>query len=153
MEVRLATLNDVDALRPLLTEFFAYNANLQPLYCYADDESGEYPKNMIENDNADFLIALDKDIAVGFIHISQMKTPPYGSVIPHNYAEIMAFMVTASRRGQGIGSKLIDAAKQWSKDRNLDYIELISFTNADAANSFYDSKDFATVLHLRRHML
>ena len=153
MEVRLATLNDIDALCPLLTEFFAYNAGLQPDFCIAAVERGEYPKNMIESDSSDFLVAIDGDIVVGFIHINQMKTPPYDAVAPHNYAEIMAFMVTASRREQGIGSLLIDAAKQWSKARNLDYIELISLTNAGEANLFYDKKDFATVSHIRRFTL
>ncbi|MCL2367034.1 MAG: GNAT family N-acetyltransferase [Oscillospiraceae bacterium] len=35
----------------------------------------------------------------------------------------MAFMVTASCRGQGIGAKLIESAKQWSNAQNLDYIQ------------------------------
>ena len=73
--------------------------------------------------------------------------------MPHDYAEIIAFMVTASHRGQGIGAMLIDAAKQWSKTRNLDYIELFSLTNAEEANSFYDNKDFVTVSHIRRYPL
>jgi GNAT superfamily N-acetyltransferase len=153
MEIRVATLNDIEALCPLLTEFFAYNADLQPIYCHADIEGGEYPKNMIESDDSDFLIAVDNDTFVGFIHINQMKTPPYGSIVPHNYAEIMAFMVTASQRKKGIGTAMIEAAKQWSKDRNLDYIELMSLTHANEANNFYDNKDFATVSNIRRYTL
>jgi GNAT superfamily N-acetyltransferase len=153
MEIRLATLNDVDALCPLITEFFAYNADLQPLYCHADTENGEYPKTIIENGNSDFLIAIEGDVAVGFIHINQMKTPPYGSIIYHDYAEVMAFMVTASHRGQGIGSMLIEAAKQWSKDRNLDYVELISLAGANEANGFYEKENFVTVSHVRRYTL
>ena len=153
MEIRLATLKDIDALCPLLTEFFAYNAGLQPEYCIAAVERGEYPKTIIESDNSDFLIAVEGDSIVGFIHINQMKTPSYDAVSPHNYAEIMAFMVTASLREQGIGSMMIDVAKKWSRDRNLDYIELISLVNAGEANRFYDKKDFVTVSHIRRFLL
>ena len=153
METRLATLNDVEALRPILTEFFAYNANLQPIYCHAEKESGEYPKTIIESETADFLIATDNDMVLGFIHIDNKKTAPYGSIVPHAYAEIIAFMVTVSHREQGIGSMLIEAAKKWSKERNLDYIELFSLINADKANSFYDNKDFITVAHIRRYPL
>ena len=153
MEVRLATVNDIKAICPLLTEFFAYNATLQPMYCQADKERGEYPKTTIESGHSDFLIAIENGAVIGFVHINQTKTPSYGSIVPHNYSEILAFMVTASHRGQGVGSKLIDAAKQWSKDRNLDYIELISLTNAKEANRFYDHKDFVTVSHIRRYTL
>ena len=153
MEIRLATLNDIEALRPLLTEFFAYNAGLQPMYCRADNESGEYPKNIIESGNSDFLVAVKNEAIVGFIHINQMKTPPFGSIAPHHYAEIMAFMVTAPHREQGIGSKLMDAAKQWSNARNLDYIELAALTNAKEALRFYEQKDFVTVSHIKRFTL
>jgi len=153
MEVRLATSDDIDALCPLVSELFAYNAVLQPRYCAADIESGEYPKSIIESDNAAFLVATKGGAMVGFIHISQMKTPPFGSVVPHRYAEIIAFMVTATHRRQGIGSKLIDAAKQWSKARKLDYIELITLNNAGDALRFYERENFATVSYIKRYTL
>ena len=152
MEIRLATLSDMDALGFLLTEFFDYNANLQPMYCRANNENGKYPESVIKSSNADFLVAIESDVALGFIHIIQQKTPSFDSVVPHDYAEIMAFMVTAASRGQGIGARLIDAAKRWSKARSLDYIELISLDNAEA-NAFYDHKNFITVSHIRRYAL
>ena len=153
MEVRLATLDDTEALCILLDEFYAYNARLQPAYCHADNEQGDYPKTMIESDNSDFLLAAEGNAVLGFIHINQTQTPPCGSIVPHNYAEIMAFMVTAPRRGQGIGAMLLEAAKQWSRTRNLDYIELTSLANAKEANSFYDNISFSTVSHTRRYTL
>jgi len=153
MEVRIATENDIEALCPILTEFFAYNAQLQPLYCNAAVENGDYPKEVIENDMSDFLIAVDGGSLVGFIHINQTKTLPYDAIVPHNYAEITAFMVTEKCRGKGIGSKLIEYAKQWSKDRNLDHIELLSLVNANEANKFYDKNDFLTMSYLRKYEL
>jgi len=153
METRIATLNDIEALCPLLTEFFAYNAKLQPKYCIAAIERGDYPKEIIESENSDFIIAIDNSVVVGFIHINQSKTPPYDAIAPHNYSEIMAFMVTASHRKRGVGSLLIDASKQWSNARNLDYIELLSLTNAEEANRFYDNKDFVAMSHIRRYTL
>jgi len=153
MKIRAATQNDIEALSSLLTEFFAYNANLEPMYCNANIESGEYPKTIIESDDADFLIAEENGIVLGFIHINQAKTPPYDSIVPHNYAEIMAFMVTASFRQQGIGDKLIEAAKKWSVERNLDYIELTSLANAKEATGFYDKQGFVAMSHIRRYGL
>ena len=153
MEIRLATLDDIEALCLLLNEFYAFNAELQPAYCLAANEPGGYPRNVIESNHADFLIAIENGAVLGFVHIIQMETPPYDAIAPHKYAEIMAFMVTASRRKQGVGSMLFDAAKKWSNARNLDYIELFSLTNAREANSFYDNKDFVTVSHIRRYAL
>jgi hypothetical protein len=45
MEIRLATLDDMEALCALLTEFFAYNAGLQPKYSRAVVERGEFIQN------------------------------------------------------------------------------------------------------------
>jgi len=153
MEIRLATPGDIEALCPLLTEFFAYNAGLQPAYCRAQSGCGEYPKKMIENEDSDFLVAVECGAVLGFLHINQMKTPPHDSLVPHAYAEIMAFMVSAPRRGEGIGAMLIDAAKQWSRARNLDYIELFSLVNAEEAGRFYDHENFDTVGQIRRYPL
>jgi len=153
MEIRKAVLNDTEALCPLLTEFFAYNSELQPMYCNAAIGDSEYPKSIIESDDSDFLVAVVEGIIVGFIHINVMKTPPYNAVVPHNYAEIMAFMVTEKNRNAGIGLNLINYAKQWCKDRNLEYIELTSLSNAEEANSFYNKNNFTTVSHIRRCIL
>ncbi|MCL2377438.1 MAG: GNAT family N-acetyltransferase [Defluviitaleaceae bacterium] len=152
MEIRLATLNDIDAICPLLNEFFAYNAGLAPMFCKMDDERGDYPKSIIESSDADFLIAVENGIIRGFVHISQMKTPPFGSIVPYRYAEIIGFMVTEAHRGKGIGTKLMDAAKEWSNARNLDYIELAVMANSKNALEFYEQKDFSTTLHIMRHM-
>jgi len=153
MELRKAVLSDIEALCRLLTEFFAYNADLQPMYCNAAIGDREYPESIIESDDSDFLVAVADGIIVGFIHINTMKTPPYNAVVPYNYAEIMAFMVTAKYRNAGIGLKLINYAKEWSKDRNLEYIELNSLSNATEANSFYDKYNFDTVSYIRRCIL
>jgi len=153
VEVRLATLDDIEAMCPLLTEFFAYNAQLHPAYCSADIERGVYPKIIIESDSADFFIAVEGNTVVGCLHIDQKKTPPYTSVVPHNYAEIISFAVAASHRERGIGAMLIKAAKQWGRARSLDYIELTSLRGAEEANRFYDNKDFTVVSCIRRYTL
>ena len=150
MEVRVATKNDVEPLCTLLTEFFAYNANLQPMYCNAAIEDGKYPTSIIESDDSDFIIAVSGGKLIGFIHIVKMETPPYNSIVPYNYAEIIAFMVTASFREQGVGTRLLDFAKLWSKDQNLEYIELVSLINATEANLFYDKNKFSTMSQVKR---
>jgi glutamate synthase domain-containing protein 2 len=53
MEVRLATLNDIEHFCHLFTEFFAYNAVLQPEYCFAAIECGTYPEAVIKDEKAD----------------------------------------------------------------------------------------------------
>ena len=153
MEVRIATLSDIESLCELYSEFFAYNADLQPEYCSVIKEIGDYPRSVITSSNADIFVAVEGKNAVGFFHIRQMQTPSFSSVVPHKYAEIIDFMVTASHRKQGIGSKLMEAAKQWSNTRSLDYIELMALTDAKEALQFYNQRGFATMSHIMRFSL
>ena len=153
MDVRVATLDDVDQLCSLFTEFFAYNALLQPEYCNACIERGEYPTTVINEDNADILVAVDDGVIIGYVHIRESKTLPYEPIVQHKFAEIIDFMVTDSRRQKGVGIKLMDAAKEWGINRNLDYIELFALSNAKEANAFYHKYGFEVTSSTMRYAL
>lgn len=153
MVVRLATLNDIAAICQLYNEFFAYNAGLQPKYYKAGKEAGSYPKSTIESKESDIFVAVENDTVAGFIHIRETKTPPFDALVPHNYAEVIDFITTAAHRNKGIGTMLMDAAKQWSKIRNLDYIELFVLRNAKDEIRFYEHSDFVHVSHTMRCQL
>ena len=150
MEIKLATLSDVQPICKLLNEFFLYNANLQPEYCNAANELGSYPESVIKSKTADIFIAIDNGEVIGMLHISETQTPPYDSVVPHRYAEIIDLMATASYRRKGVGSLLMNAAKEWSRERGLDYIELFVLSNAEGGKSFYENEGFEIVSHNMR---
>ena len=143
-------LEDIKQICGLYNEFFKYNEKLQPEYCKAGIESGVYPKSVIESSNADIFIGIENNVIIGFVHIKEAQTPAFDSVVPHNYAEIIDFMVTASHREKGVGSRLVDSVKMWCKQRNLDYIELAVLSNAKEAICFYEQKNFTTTTHIMR---
>jgi len=153
LDIRLATLEDVEPICLLYNEFFAYNAELQPEYCYAANEGGEYPKSTITSDSSDIFLAIADGEIAGFIHVREGQTPPFDSVVSHKYAEIIDFIVTGTHRRKGLGAKLLDAVKQWSSARNLAYIEILALSNAEDAIKFYRREDFATVSHTMRFSL
>ena len=153
VEIRIATMNDIEQICQLYTEFFAYNAKLQPKYCKEIKENGNYPKSIITDDKSDIIIAIENNTILGFVHIQEAETPPYDSVVQHKFAVIIDFIVTVLCREKGIGKKLMDEAKKWTKLRNLEYIELMVLNNAKEANSFYEKNGFVTVSHTMRYGL
>jgi len=153
MEIRLASLNDIDQICLLYNEFFAYNAEKDPVYCRAGKEPGGYPRSVIESGGADIIVAVDNNAVIGFIHIKEGKTPPYDALQQNHYAQIIDFIVTAERRKEGTGKKLMDAAKAWANERKLDYIELFVLDGAKNEHRFYENNDFVPVMHTFRHML
>ena len=98
MEIRLATLNDIDAIRLLNEEFWKYNAKLQPDYYVEAKDPGDYPRSVIDSEDADLILAVDNEIVVGLIHVKETNTLPYAPIVRHRYAEVIDFIVTASRR-------------------------------------------------------
>ena len=150
MEIRLATLDDIEPICLLYHEFWQHNADLQPVYYKAGVEHGGYPKSTITNDKSDIFLAVKNNVILGFIHIREAQTPPFDAIIQHNYAEIIDFITTAEYRKKGIGSKLMEAAKQWARERNLDYIELFVLLEAEDEFHFYEHKGFVTVSHNMR---
>jgi len=153
MEIRFAIQRDIEQICLLYNEFFAYNAEKDPVYCRAGKEHGEYPKSVIESSGSDLIVAEDNGEIIGFIHIKEGKTPPYDALMQNHYAQIIDFYVTAAHRKKGVGAKLMDAAKRWANERNLDYIELFALAGAKDALSFYKRNDFVTVCHTVRCML
>ena len=87
---------------------------------------------------------------LGLFIYKEAQTPPFDAFVKHNYAEIIDFITTAAYRKKGIGSKLMDAAKQWAKERNLNYIELFVLSDAQDEYSFYEHKGFVTVSQTMR---
>lgn len=152
-EVRLATLNDIDSICQLYNEFYTHNASLQPKYYQTANESGKYPLHTITNSGSDIIIAIKNELVLGLIHIRTMNTPPYASIVTHNYAEIVDLITTATHRNRGIGSTLMEAAKNWAKTRHLDYIELSVLSESIDEQRFYNHKDFTSVSHTMRCIL
>jgi len=153
MEIRLATLNDIESICLLNTEFWLYNAGLQPEYYQEATENGEYPKSVIIDEDSDIFIAVENNITMGLIHVREAQTPPYPPIVQHKYMEIVDLIVSAPYRRTGIGSKLMDAAKEWGKTRKLDYIELFVLYEARGEISFYEQYGFNTVSHNMRYKL
>jgi len=153
MEIRLAAHSDIDQVCRLYNEFFAYNAKIDPVYCKAGKEYGEYPKSVVESDSSDIIVASENDELIGFIHIKEGRTPPYDALMQNHYAQIIDFIVTQEHRKKGVGTKLMDAAKRWANERKLDYIELFVLQGAVSERRFYERSDFVTVMQTMRCML
>lgn len=150
MNVRLAMLDDLQAISNLLTEFFEYNASQQPENYASAIENGEYPCTVINSNMGDFIVAEFDNEIIGLIHIEEDKTPPYPSVKPHKYACIVDFIVKEQYRKQRIGHLLLERAKSWTESRKLEYIELMVLENNQTAQKFYQQEQFTTTSRTMR---
>ena len=145
LTIRVAGHEDISGICLLNEEFWRCNAKLQPEYYCPSNDNGTYPKSVIDSEDSDLIIAPEGEKIVGLIHVRESKTLPYAPIVQHRFAEVVDFIVTASHRRMGIGLTLMDAVKEWSKARNLEYIELFVLSEAVGEKLFYEKEGFKTV--------
>jgi ribosomal protein S18 acetylase RimI-like enzyme len=150
LNIRLASTNDIISICILYDDFFNYNNTQQPFFCADVKESGNYPKNIIEGTTGDIFVSeIDKKI-IGFIHVEEDKTPQYPSVVQHKFACIIDFYVMPEHRKKGIGKLLLEKAKEWSIQRNLEYLELFVLEENEIGRKFYEKESFITTSRTMR---
>ncbi len=150
MEVRRAVSGDVAALCGLYQAFYAYNAGQQPEYYRAAEENGAYPAEVLRSDGEVIFVAEEQGTLVGLIHAAEEETPPYPSVVPHRFAQVVDLYVLPDCRGKGVGRRLMEAADSWGKERGLDYMELFVLENNEVGIGFYEREGFETVSRTMR---
>lgn len=65
----------------------------------------------------------------------------------------MDMIIKRSYRGKGIGTTLINEVKKWSKNRNLEYVELNVLPENINAIKLYEKQEFKNVMQTMRCVL
>ena len=153
MIVRIATTEDILNISRLYDEFYKYNNSMQPSFCVAAKESGQYPQSVIDGTTGDIFVAETENGIIGFVHVEEDKTPPYPSVAQHRFACIVDLYVAPECRKRGVGKALLEKVKEWSYNRELEYLELFVLEENDIGKRFYKKEDFKAASSTMRHIL
>ena len=119
LNIRLATLDDVEILGRMYQDFYA---SLQ-----SDDLAPEtackIPKSIINSEDRDIMIAEINGNIAGFIHVAEWEMIRQKMV--EKYAVYVDLYVSPdySDKKIEIGKSLINAINDWAKERNLEYLD------------------------------
>ncbi len=142
MNFRIANLDDIKGIAALYPAVTGCMGQLEPYYYKESQQSEDYIKGVITEENSDFIIAVEGDETVGFALVESLKTPPYDCFVPHGYTYIMDLVVSPAHRRRGIARALLAHAKTWAEARGSDYIELNVLSKNSGAISLYESVGF-----------
>ena len=137
MEIRCAGIEDTARILELFRELDSCSARQQPEHFRIGERSAEYLRDLICGDDSDFLLCVDNDDIIGFSLIFLKGTKPLSLLIPCRYAYIQDFVITENRRGQGYGTVLLNASREWAKERGAGYLRLSVIPTNDAGIRFY----------------
>ena len=150
MYIRTAEIKDIKFINELYKNLFETMEKLQPKYIKSAFQDEEFIKNTIEKEEAEIFVAIEEDKIKGFLLIQEQETPPYTCMVFHKYAYITDLIVNTEDRGKGIGTMLLNFAKEWARKRNLDYIELGVLNNNDRAIKLYKKENFKKTMYIMR---
>ncbi len=140
--IKAASEEHINDLHLLYRQLFKQMAQLQPDSLREADQDGIFLKNMIHAADADILIAIDKNDVAGFLLVQESHSPPYSCFVPRKSAYIMDLVVRDEQQGKGIGTRLIEAGKEWAIQRGAEYVELMVLANNDGAIKLYKRNGF-----------
>lgn len=139
---RKAIHNDIPAISELYREQFREMSKLIPDFIKEGDQSIEFLKNTISNDDSDILVYENDGTVVGFILLQAKERPDFDFMIPGKYCYIMDVIVTETYRNKGFGTALMNSAKDWAKERDCNFINLDVLANNLGAIKLYKKLGF-----------
>ena len=137
LSVRVATPEDEEPVLTLLEELFEAPARRPPGYTRERGATGF--RHAVSSDDTDVLLAVDQDGIVGLASV-------YVALLSMRFGHrcwLEDLVVTSSRRSQGIGRVLLDAATSWARTHGCTHIELESAAARKDAHRFYVASGMA----------
>lgn len=148
--MRKAVAEDVGIISALYEILFLEMAALQPRYFRKTMQERSFLESVIANEHTDILLAGIEEEAAGFVLVQEKYTEPFSCFLPHRYACLMDLVVKPEIRGRGIGRLLIDGAKDWAGERNLEYMELNVLSENTDAIALYEKEQFQENMKIMR---
>lgn len=139
-EIKPAEIEDVPAIQKLCKELFlnevqkGFDNNLDANWSLSKKGKKEIKQRILSNNSCGFVVKIDNRI-IGYLIglILEEETGRSSS----KYAELEHMYVNPKYRSLGIGKKLVNKFKTWSKSKKLKIMKVnVSYKNEDAIN-FY----------------
>lgn len=143
--IRKAILSDVAEINTLYTDLFNGMAKLQPDRLKPGKQDESFIINGIKNDKFHFLVADLDGKVVGFCLAQVQTTPLFNCLVQRKYAYIYDIVVDPTLRGQGAGSLLLTAMKEWAKSEKMTHLELSVLAENSEAKRFYEREGLTEV--------
>ena len=137
MDIRKAVVNDISEINQLFKELDTDACKYQPEHFQRSKRTEDYLMEIIKSEKSDFLLAILDNEIIGFSLLYEKEIKGLSLLIPCKYAYLQDFIVKEKYRNRGIGTQLLEASKQWAKQRNMEYLRLSVFPTNDNGIRFY----------------
>ena len=149
IKIRKAKKEDSAALEALYTELEGDGIFYQPEH-FILSKPGERTRlveEILNSDSQIMLVAEDtksEGTVIGFAHVVFAKVKPFSCLKPQSNIYLQDLIVTQSYRNQKIGTKLLEAARQYGLEKGADFFRTQVFPGNVDGLRFYERNGFST---------
>lgn len=143
MKIREATIEDLATIQGLNKALFDDPTSASDKYAdhnwpHSEDGKKLFTESVI-GDDAVVYLAEDNDKVLGYLEGNICKPESWRPVIE---TEIVTFYILPEYRSQGIGKRLVDHFKEWSKSKNAKLIRVNAYATNTRGVEFYEEIGF-----------
>jgi ribosomal protein S18 acetylase RimI-like enzyme len=143
MQIRRATLADLDAIEPLWKEMALFHQNIDPYFTIIPEAEANhrvYMSSLLRNDEKRIFVADDSGCLLGFLMAEVNTYPPI--YVHKQFGYIGTISVTESAWRKGIGRLLLDAALDWFRAQGLQRVECSVAVENPVSQGFWKGRGF-----------
>ncbi|MGH7341981.1 MAG: GNAT family N-acetyltransferase [Candidatus Rokuibacteriota bacterium] len=138
MIVRGAGRRDLDAIHALWVQLREAQAKADPRFALSSEgpaRAREHREIILADPRTRFFVAEEQGRVVGYLHAQvEANDPAYET---QRYGVIVDVIVREDRRREGLGARLLEAAKEWLRSAGVhEYRAAIPAPSADATRLF-----------------
>ncbi len=148
--IRRARTEDIEPVVRLWREMWDFHAPVDPRFQLspaADVVMEKWIEESLDNPQSAIFVAEESPRALeGYCHATILGNPPVVPWLEYGYVSELA----VHRRRRGIGTRLLEAAHAWFRERKMPYVEVnVSVKNA-VARSFWRKRGYSEFLERLR---
>ncbi|MCR4939402.1 MAG: GNAT family N-acetyltransferase [Treponemataceae bacterium] len=146
IKIRRAKKDDFTTLEELYTELEKDAVMYQPEHFLLSPKGARSKQleEIIRSENQIMLVAEDDGKLIGFAHVMLQKAKAFSCLKPQSNIYLQDLLVTEAYRSKGIGSQLLNVAKDCGREMGVDFFRTQVFPMNKAGLRFYERNGFST---------
>lgn len=148
--IRLAKPDDIEQLMALYEEFHAFHVRGPPDRLRIpergeEDEIREALAGILRREDAAIFVAEGADGLAGLVEVYRRQDEPSPYRASYVYGYVQSLFVAEPWRTQGLGRRLMDAARTWARKHGATQMRLTTWEFAEGPLHFYEALGYRTI--------
>jgi ribosomal protein S18 acetylase RimI-like enzyme len=158
ISVRPANQRDMEALCEIYYDFHEFHVRGVPTHLRSLGEREQWDRSglketlgqLMRRDDSEILVAEAAGKLAGLIEVHVRQDADEATLVRHQYVELQSLVILEPFRRNGIGTRLVEVARQWAREKGATEMRLGVWEFNQAARAFYESVGLRT---LKRRMV